>query len=295
MRDHEEYEVLLSAMLDGELSEEEAAEVREHLAACGECSRYLEQLRAIREALREDRPEAPKALREGIQYKLGLEKRRRGLRFGAFGRWTAIAAVLCIAVFGVVRLGGSGVSRADSAAPAAGGLSMKANSALAETAEAERSGTGASAGTAAEPEAPPQMPAEAENGFAYIDMAAAGDVREEEAPAEAAVCTEADSAEKAAPASVYSALSLPGGDAARNALAAGDWCGVCVFYDALPEGLPADSWEPGEPAAGEKERWLLSAEDLRELRENAACDEIYFGDLSAGQGLVITVAGQEER
>ena len=57
----EEYAALLDAYLDGELTEEEALRVREHIEACSGCRRYIEDALAIREilagAVEEEAPE----------------------------------------------------------------------------------------------------------------------------------------------------------------------------------------------------------------------------------------------
>ena len=97
-----------------------------------------------------------------------------------------------------------------------------------------------------------------------------------------------------APGSVYLAASLPGYDAARAAMDSGEYWGVCVFYDALPDGLLTARWQTKIPEDGEKARWLLSAEELENLEGGAAWDEFYYGDRDAGQGLVIVIAGEEE-
>jgi anti-sigma factor RsiW len=49
----------LSALLDGELSAEEAPAVRAHLAACAACATELGALRAVRSSLRSLPPEEP--------------------------------------------------------------------------------------------------------------------------------------------------------------------------------------------------------------------------------------------
>ena len=96
------------------------------------------------------------------------------------------------------------------------------------------------------------------------------------------------------PGSVYQAASLPGYDAARAALDGGDYWGVCVFYDSLPEGVAAGKWQTQFPEDGELERWLISAEELQALENGTEWNEFYFGDLDAAQGLVIVIAGEEE-
>ena len=51
MKNHQECESLLDALIDGELSEAEAAEVRAHAETCAICQEYLNKVRIIQDAL----------------------------------------------------------------------------------------------------------------------------------------------------------------------------------------------------------------------------------------------------
>ena len=93
---------------------------------------------------------------------------------------------------------------------------------------------------------------------------------------------------------MYLAASLPGYDAARAAMDSGEYWGVCVFYDALPDGLLTARWQTKIPEDGELERWQLSAEELQAMENETDWNEFYFGDMEAAQGLVIVIAGEEE-
>ena len=50
MKHCEEFAALLDPYLDGELSPEDAARVREHLAGCDRCRAYVQAALAIRDA-----------------------------------------------------------------------------------------------------------------------------------------------------------------------------------------------------------------------------------------------------
>ena len=291
MQDCAKYDIMLNARVDGTLNKKDAKELDKHLASCADCRKYLQLLEDIRDGLHEDLPDPPEALREGIMYKIGLEKHRK-LHFGAMGRWTAIAAVLCIVIFGVVKLTGSGVVGGSAAAApkeAAPMLySVKDAAAPVEAdarEEAEESGmlgeskVRLSAAANSPTEAPAPEPAPIAGGSMNGADQASG---------------EAPSASGPDSGSVYLADSLRGYGFARAALDSGDWWGVCVFYGALPEGLGTGSWQSKTPGDGEKERWLLSAEALQDLEKGTAWDEFYYGDLNSGQGLVIVIAGKEE-
>jgi anti-sigma factor RsiW len=64
----EPYEEELSALIDGELSSQREAQVRDHLSVCAGCSRSLEALRGVDHALAEiAMPEVPAGLRLRVQ------------------------------------------------------------------------------------------------------------------------------------------------------------------------------------------------------------------------------------
>ena len=291
MQDCTKYDIMISASLDGALNGKDARELEKHLASCADCRKYKQLLETIRDGMQEDLPDPPETLREGIMYKIGLEKHRK-LHFGAMGRWTAIAAVLCIVVFGVVKLTGSGVMGASAAAPKAASPTLYSDyeSAVMDNAAAEKAEEDAMlaesklavlSGLTSPTEAPAPEPA----------PAAGGSMDDRDRAADGMPGTAANGADSG---SVYLADSLRGYDFARAALDSGDYWGVCVFYGALPEGLGAGDWQTKNPEVGEKERWLLSQEALQALEKGAAWDEFYYGDLSSGQGLVIVIAGEEE-
>ena len=285
MQDCEKYDIMLNARLDGTLNKKDAKELDRHLAACADCRNYLQLLELMREGLREDLPDPPDSLREGIMYKLGLEKNRK-LRFGAFGRWTAIAAVLCVVILGAVKLNGSGVmQRAAPEAAAAPGSS---------TVEYANGGASAEAGPEEE-----QFDGLLESKQAVPEPTAAYTARwEASAPAAGSGSAVKDRGNAdpgaAADDSVYAAGSLPGYDRARAALDSGRYWGVCLFYEALPERTDTGAWESRPPEEGENARWLLTAEQLQALETGAEWNEFYYGDLTADRGLVIVIAGEEE-
>lgn len=291
---------MISARLDGELSPEEARELEEHLASCEDCRRYLRLLETVREGLgKEQLPAAPETLKSGIMYKIGLEKKRSRLLFGAFGRWTAIAAVICIAVFGVAKLGGFGGSAAPQSAER-----METNAAY--DSAMLTTGSGANAPMEILGESKLAAPASASGSVApQMDLAVGLPNGSGTAPMEAETrndaldmeyaVEESAEAEPEAPASVYMTSSLAGYDIGRSALGDGDYSAVCIFYDELPEDCDTARWQAQRPGEGELERWLVTAKELKVLEAEQAWDEYYFGDLSSGQGLVVVIAVEEEQ
>ncbi len=299
MQDCSKYDIMLSARLDGTLSKKESRELEKHLAECEDCRKYLQLLETVKDGLREELPDPPELLREGIMYKIGLEKNRKR-HFGAFGRWTVIAAVLCVAILGVVKLNGSGVM-GSSAAPAEAAPMIQAGSAqrAADASEEENALADSLLESKMTVPAPaPTLTAQladsagsgSKAGGAAFDSApaAASDSGAPEAAYENGIREEPENG------SVYTVGSLPGYDAARAALDSGDYCCVCLFYGRLSEGISTQGWQMKIPEAGEKERWELSAGDLQALESGAEWDEFYYGDLDAGLGLVIVIAGEEE-
>ena len=289
MQDCAKYDIMLNARVDGTLNKKDAKELDKHLESCADCRKYLQLLEDIRDGLHEELPDPPEALREGIMYKIGLEKHRK-LHFGAMGRWTAIAAVLCIAILGVVKLTGSGVMGASAAAPkaAAPALYSDYESAVMDNSAAEKAEENGmfAESKLAVPTAmigPTEAPAPA--------PAAAGGMNGADRASDEGAGADGFAPESG---SIYLADSLRGYDFARAALDSGDYWGVCVFYGALPEELGTGSWQTKIPEDGEKERWLLSQDAMQTLEKGAAWDEFYYGDLSSGQGLVIVIAGEEE-
>lgn len=109
---HEHYKLLVSAVIDGEATDDERAELAKHIAECPECAALLEAYSAVGAELA-DGVEPPAKLAEGIMYRVKNEKKKR--RF-AFGRFTAIAAAAIVIVV-AGRFALSGLFRAGSAEP----------------------------------------------------------------------------------------------------------------------------------------------------------------------------------
>ena len=62
MTDHTVFEERICAMLDGELSDGEAAELRAHLDECPECRAFLDAMKAVYGLSAKELPEAPPEL-----------------------------------------------------------------------------------------------------------------------------------------------------------------------------------------------------------------------------------------
>ena len=104
MKPCEEYEVWISAFLDGELSGEDRAELMEHMAACRSCQRYFDDLVAIHDALDQEEVPVPEGFAEQVMARVGetaQETPRRSIPFPRWRQWTALAACCALAVLGL--------------------------------------------------------------------------------------------------------------------------------------------------------------------------------------------------
>ena len=115
----EQYNDLISARLDGELSAQEAAQLDAHLAECPRCRELLRELEEMTAAFAQEEPvQAPEVLSRGVLERIRAQRiaRRRVIRrVGGF----AAALVLCAGVYPMLRGASSGmaVAEADTAAP----------------------------------------------------------------------------------------------------------------------------------------------------------------------------------
>lgn len=124
MRYCENFAALLDAYVDGELSGEEAARVRDHLETCAGCRRYVDDALAIRAAFPEvEETEVPEGFADGVMAVVReAENRRSGAqRRVLYWRKILLPLAACFAVVLILRAvpgGGSGSAPAgDNAAP----------------------------------------------------------------------------------------------------------------------------------------------------------------------------------
>lgn len=65
-----QYDEQISAFLDGELTEKEAAALRAHAASCPDCATLLDLLGGLSDVIRDDMTEAPAALAHGVMERI---------------------------------------------------------------------------------------------------------------------------------------------------------------------------------------------------------------------------------
>ena len=125
MRKCEEFAPLLSAFVDGELTEEERTEVLAHVSECEECGRFLGELTVLHAALGElEEEDVPAGFTEGVMAAVRAEKaaaKPQAKKRSAWRRWmpmAACAAIIALAAAVTIPQMDQKTG-ADSAAPAA--------------------------------------------------------------------------------------------------------------------------------------------------------------------------------
>ena len=96
MKDCERYEQMISALLDGELSREEEAELRRHIASCPDCAAMYEAFAAVGTAIRGQ--EVPDTLHEGIMSKVRAAEKASRTQSKIVRLRPILAAAACLVV-----------------------------------------------------------------------------------------------------------------------------------------------------------------------------------------------------
>lgn len=118
---------MISAGVDGELSEEDSAALHAHLDACPDCRRVYDAFQCIGDAVRDDLVEPPELLAKGVMHKVRSMERGDSPRRFAFGKFTALAACLAVVLFAAGQFGLFGGSNS---APAAGESAKSASNSV---------------------------------------------------------------------------------------------------------------------------------------------------------------------
>ncbi len=322
---------MLSASVDGELSEREEQELQEHLKTCRGCRETLALLRVTAEALRQERTEPPEKLAEGILFLAEKERSRR--RFSLKGwRFTAIAAVICLGVLGVVHFSGAGSSMAParSAPMKAAADELETGAAVyrsvawpaaAEGSEDRQEMAGyvvgdsdlrASGGSAAmadstntvQPAATPAPPQAQEEPAPAETIQPAGDNAYDGGTEGNFTNGGADSAETETEpteessnvpgSTIYYANTLAGYQIYRELEDADRYYSVCFVYGSVPETISGNRECTRLDAPEGQERWLVPLSVCLNEELKQQFNEVYFGDLLSQQGLVIAIQKEEE-
>lgn len=177
MKTCEEVQELISRLLDGELNEEEQADVAEHLASCPDCRAMHEAFRSLSGAIAEELEEPPASLHQTVMADVRREALRR--RQAAPRRVRMLLAVAACAA--LVILGVGNLPRMGASAPKYAATGAAPEAAVTEDAEytdeytgtenaKNDAGEGFSAAAAAEPAEAAELPAEADAACAEESM-----------------------------------------------------------------------------------------------------------------------------
>lgn len=104
MRDCNQFQQMISAMLDEELSADEERALRAHIEACEDCRCIYNAFAGLSAAMKDTLADPPELLAKGIMYKINLQEGKTKRPFH-WGRFTMLAACLALVIFGVSRLG----------------------------------------------------------------------------------------------------------------------------------------------------------------------------------------------
>ena len=186
MRTCAEYQELISAMLDGELTAEETAEVEAHVAVCGECKAMYEAFAAVSGM---EAAEVPDTLHEAVMTKVTAAQKAFKTQNNLVRLRPILTTAACLVVIvGTLFAVRTGFHRHDAsmeaamAAPAAGAADMAVmgmKAASESPMEAAPAEPAAPAMFAAAPMAPAAGAAEAEEAYSYANNIA----RDEPLPA----------------------------------------------------------------------------------------------------------------
>lgn len=128
MRDCNEYQKLISCMLDDELSPEESAMLLTHIDGCDDCRSMFIAFKGMSEAMSGDLYEPPEELADGIMYKIALEHGNAPRKRFSWGSFTAMAACLALILIGsrfLPSMGGGAASRSENSESAADQASLQ--------------------------------------------------------------------------------------------------------------------------------------------------------------------------
>lgn len=135
------FEELISAELDGELSDAEKEALRAHLEHCENCRAYREALRAVA-GTAADLPDPPATLTgrimDAVRREAGRKPKTKVVPFARYLRAGALAAAAALVIWAGFRVAGpKGAAKTTSAAPSVAMSMMAADSAPAEAAVPE--------------------------------------------------------------------------------------------------------------------------------------------------------------
>lgn len=134
----DDYKILISALLDEEITEAERGDLMDHLEQCADCTAFLSDQLAMRDALRGLTAAAPAGFAASVMARVhqtaqepAKKEERKVLAFPALRRWVGLAACCAVVALGVFTLGDLPRTMSDTANCAAGAPEALDNSAAA--------------------------------------------------------------------------------------------------------------------------------------------------------------------
>lgn len=100
----EKYQELISRMIDFELSEAEAVELKAHVASCPDCRRLYAAFASVSDTIRNDLVEPPTALKKRVMAAV-TDAPEKVISIRRRGRLIALAACLALVIAGSASLG----------------------------------------------------------------------------------------------------------------------------------------------------------------------------------------------
>lgn len=186
MHSCEEYRILISALIDDEISDRERSELLAHIAECTDCKAYLDDQMLIHEAVQSMDCTAPVGFADGVMARVHETKqevpRRKVVAFPRWKQFATLAACCAVIVLGVITMDG-GMLTMDSSSNCAAPEAALMTTGVAQTADDCAVETeGAALTDAAEPpqagaksapeESAPESQSEVDNGACAADSAA---------------------------------------------------------------------------------------------------------------------------
>lgn len=272
MSDCAKYNTLINEYIDGELSEPEAKQLREHLDSCPDCRSYLSLLETVGKQLKNTLEEPPAELKESIMNRLRAEPQKKKQRLISYGRYAAIAAVFCVVLLGAYKLLPAMGSKSSS-----GSYDLAAKTA--DSARAENYGYAADAGADDGDYAAKRMEAPEEGVGNTAGSDGTGKMLT------AAVPAPAPTGKSEEDLGGYGITGISRGyEIYKNLTYEESFYIVAFIYGEVPEEIKdCEVLYTGEGQT----HYKVPSAVLLELVESESFDEIHYGELTAKYGLVI--------
>ena len=160
----EEYRILISALIDDEISDPERSILMEHIAGCDDCKNYLNDQMLIHEAVQSMDCTAPVGFADGVMARVRETKQtlpeKKVISFPHWKRFASLAACCAVIALGIFAMDGANLSAESTADCAAPEMAYVMNDAAQAEENTSTQATDSLTGTVAElPETAPKSAA----------------------------------------------------------------------------------------------------------------------------------------